>query len=96
MRLSDTIVKKIKKSIKESFGDVDSYLFGSRVDDAKVGGDIDIAIDSKSSRIEFRKKKVQFIISMMKSNLDLKIDVVKFHNNDKFLSEQIKKNAILL
>ena len=96
MRLSSRMVKTIKKSINESFGDVDTYLFGSRVDDAKAGGDIDIAVDIKSSRIEFRKKKINFLISMMKSNLDLKIDLVKFNNNDKLLSKQINNNAILL
>lgn len=96
MRLSNRIIKTIKKSIKESFGDVDTYLFGSRVDDIKVGGDIDIAVDSKSSRLEFRKQKVKFIISMMKSNLELKIDLVKFSNNDKLLSDEIQKKAILL
>ena len=35
MRLSNRIVDIIKKSVQNSFGDVDVYLFGSRVDDEK-------------------------------------------------------------
>ena len=94
MRLSNRLIEAIKRSIQESFGSVDVYLFGSRVDDSKKGGDIDIAIDTTSSKSEFRKKKVAFTISMIKQNLDLKIDIVKFKNSDKLLANQIQNNAV--
>ncbi|WP_458700338.1 nucleotidyltransferase domain-containing protein [Sulfurospirillum sp. 1307] len=94
MRLSKRIIEAIKKSAKESFGSSDVYLFGSRIDDFKVGGDIDLAVDSSDSRIEFRKKKVDFIISMMKLNMDLKFDIVKLNPRDELLANEIKKNAI--
>ena len=45
MRLSKRLKASLIKSILESFGEVDIYLFGSRTDDSKKGGDIDIAVD---------------------------------------------------
>jgi len=96
MRLSKRIFKAIKQSIDESFGSVDIYLFGSRTDDEKSGGDIDIAVDVELSRSDFRKKKVEFTIAMMKKNLDLKIDLVRFKNRDILLSSEIQKNSVLL
>lgn len=48
---------KIKEAIYNSFGDVKIYLFGSRVDDTKKGGDIDTNLDS----IKFRRRKIKFL-----------------------------------
>jgi len=97
MRLSKKLIKSIKESLKEGFGDgVKIYLFGSRTDDDKRGGDIDIAIDVELPKDEFRKKRVRFIISMLKKDIDLKIDLVKFRNDNTLFERQIKKSAILL
>ncbi len=96
MRLKQKLVQSIKNSIYASFGFVDIYLFGSRTDDNKRGGDIDIAIDTEISKKEFRKRKVRFIMEMMKQNLDLKIDLVKYRNTNSLLSEEIKSSAIKL
>jgi len=62
MRLSKRIQNIIKKAVFENFGDVKVYLFGSRTDDTKKGGDIDIAIDTQIDKEEFRKKKIQFFV----------------------------------
>jgi len=96
MRLGENLKNRIKNSIHTSFGEIDIYLFGSRVDDTKHGGDIDIAIDTKLPRAEFRKKRVKFLISLLEKNLDLKIDLVEFENRDALLNQQIKESAILL
>ena len=42
MRLSQRYIDVIKSRFKEFFNDGDIYLFGSRVDDNKKGGDIDL------------------------------------------------------
>ncbi len=43
MRLSDFEIKSIKEVAKKNFGEsVKITLFGSRVDDTKRGGDIDL------------------------------------------------------
>ena len=96
MRLKQKLVQSIKNSIYASFGFVDIYLYGSRTDDNKRGGDIDIAIDAEISKKEFRKSKVRFIMEMMKQNLDLKVDLVKYRNTNSLLAEEIKSSAIKL
>ncbi|MCG6658069.1 nucleotidyltransferase domain-containing protein [Halomonas campisalis] len=46
MRLTDTQVDAIKDAVAEVLGpDARVYLFGSRVDDSRRGGDIDLYIE---------------------------------------------------
>lgn len=94
MRLKKNIIDKIKQSVYDSFGDVNIYLFGSRTDDTKKGGDIDIAIDSNLSRLEFRKKKIKFISNLIKNNFELKVDIVDYNTKDKLLYENIRNSAL--
>lgn len=47
MRLYDQQKAFLKKRIKEQFPESRIYLFGSRTDDTKKGGDIDILLLSK-------------------------------------------------
>jgi len=94
MRLEKRIVDKLKLAVKNSFGDVKVYLFGSRVDDTKKGGDIDIAIDADVSRLEFRKMKAKFISNLIRNDFELKIDVVNYNTKDKLLHEAIRSNAL--
>jgi len=96
MRLSNRIHNIIKKNSISSFGDVNIYLFGSRTDDAKKGGDIDIAIDTNISKEEFKALKINFITSLVKLGFDLKIDVVQYKNSDKLLADEIKNTMIKL
>ncbi len=96
MRLSNRIVNQIKKSIKSSFGDTDIYLFGSRVDDEKKGGDIDIAVDTNLSKNDFKKKKIAFVTSMFRVGLDLKIDLVQYKQNDTTFFNEISKHSVKL
>jgi len=96
MRLSNRLKSYITKSILESFGEVDIYLFGSRTVDTKQGGDIDIAIDVNLSNEDFKKNKIQFILSLLKQDIDLKIDIVPYHSHDTLLNEEIRKSALKL
>ena len=73
MRLEKRIIDKLKQAVYNSFGDVNIYLFGSRIDDTKKCGDIDIAIDTNLLRLEFRKSKAKFISNLIKDNFELKI-----------------------
>lgn len=96
MRLQRNIIEKINLAIKHSFGDVKVYLFGSRVDDSKKGGDIDIAIDNHLPREEFRKMKAKFLANMTKAGFELKIDVVDYNTKDELLRSEILRNSQLL
>lgn len=59
MRLENIVLNNIKEAIYDSFGDVRIYLFGSRVDDTKKGGDIDIAIVNLNTKDELLKKQIE-------------------------------------
>lgn len=47
MRLAEYEKTSIRKSFEEFFEEGHIYLFGSRVDDTKRGGDIDLLLGSR-------------------------------------------------
>lgn len=57
MRLKPKEIQAIKKAAKKQFGaGAKIFLFGSREDDSKKGGDIDLYIETASKENLFRKK----------------------------------------
>ena len=79
MRLTQTQIKIITEKAKQHYGkEVHVYLFGSRTDDRKKGGDIDILIVA-DARGESFQKKLEFLIDLKKKLGDRKIDVVYGH-----------------
>ena len=94
MRLSKRIINILQNNITKSFGNVNIYLFGSRTDDNKKGGDIDLAIDTNLSKQEFRKKKSLFLSLLMRIDFDYKIDIVNFNTKDELLYSEIRENNI--
>jgi predicted nucleotidyltransferase len=94
MRLSKRIVEILQNNITKSFGNVNIYLFGSRTDDTKKGGDIDLAIDANISKEEFRKKKSLFLALLMRIDFDYKVDIVNFNTKDELLYKEIQQNNI--
>lgn len=64
--------------------DTDVYLFGSRVDDSKKGGDIDILIFSKENAFELSKKISTFFFM----ECEEKIDVVVMHKDNLTVGQQ--------
>jgi len=86
----------LQRSILKSFGKVDVYLFGSRVDDNQIGGDIDIAIDVCMTTEEFQQKKILFVSCLVRAGFDLKIDVVNLNTKDLLLWQEIQKSKIIL
>jgi len=55
LRLSSREIELIKNSVRSTLGDVPVYLFGSRVDENKRGGDIDLYIIAPTQNDLFRK-----------------------------------------
>jgi len=96
MRLSNKIINLLQRNIIMSFGDVNIYLYGSRTDDTKKGGDIDIAIDTDLSREDFRKKKSLFLANLIRLDFDYDVDIVNYNTNDKLLYNEIRQNNIRL
>ncbi|MCF6309148.1 MAG: nucleotidyltransferase domain-containing protein [Sulfurimonas sp.] len=94
MRLSNRLIKLIKKASIYSFGNKEVYLFGSRVDDTKKGGDIDLAIKTVMDKKEFNKQKIKFKTFLFRQGFDLKIDLVQFSDNiDAILYDEISSTG---
>ncbi len=77
MRLTDFQKTKIKEIVLSLFGsDTELYLFGSRVDDTKKGGDIDLLVKAPYSGIEAESITVKAITKIQFAIGDQKIDMV--------------------
>ena len=75
MRLTEDEISNIKNSVLSLDQHADVYLFGSRVDDARRGGDIDLLISStKLNKQDLRKIRWQFFDSFGEQKMDLVLD----------------------
>jgi len=76
MRITLAEAKDIKETASAVFGErVAVWLFGSRVDDALKGGDIDLYIELPSEDYAYTKK-LRFWCELIKRLGDQKIDIV--------------------
>ena len=89
MRLSQKYINVIKSKFEEVFDIGEIYLFGSRVDDTKKGGDIDLYLVLKEHNNLF-EKKIKFLSRVKRELGEQKIDVV--FNQDP--NRLIEKEAI--
>ena len=78
VRLSDDVIKAISKIFFKTFLPNDElWLFGSRVDESKKGGDIDLYIETNLSSYDIAVNKKIIFLSELKEEIgDQKIDVV--------------------
>ena len=72
MRLDKIQRKALRVALKNLKGDDEVFLFGSRVDDSKRGGDIDLLIYSKQPGFELSRN----ISRTFFKNCEEKIDVL--------------------
>ena len=86
MRLSKEEVSIIKDVINQYFIKPKIYLFGSRIDDTKKGGDIDLFIISKETKYESKLK----VSSKLEYLLNKPVDIV-LHKN---FSNKIEQEAL--
>lgn len=98
MRLSNKLIKQLLTLISLSYGeDVDVYLFGSRTDDLKKGGDIDLAIDSQLSNSDFKQASITFRTQLLKQGLnDLSIDLTQLSAAENLFLDEINHTKIKL
>jgi len=92
MRLTNQNREIIRNAFAEFFSDGEIFLFGSRTDDSKRGGDIDLLILSDYKR-DF-KIISNFRIALLRRLGDRKIDILNYAYGDEspFLN-LIKLNA---
>ena len=79
MRLNENDKTEIKTVTKSVFGENASVvLFGSRTEDSKKGGDIDLFITYSEtiSRDELYQLKLKFLVQLKKRIGDQKIDIL--------------------
>jgi predicted nucleotidyltransferase len=77
VRLNPTEIEAIKNCCSKVFGDeAKVYLFGSRVDDTRRGGDIDLLIEIEPSSNNHFERKLDFLVELKKLIGDQKIDVL--------------------
>ncbi len=86
MRISKEYIETFKLKFKTYFGEGELYLFGSRVDDKKKGGDIDLYLKVVNQENLF-EKKIKFLSRVKRELGEQKIDIV-FNKYENRLIEQ--------
>lgn len=90
MRLSEFEIESIKSVAGRHFGaNVQVFLFGSRTNNKKLGGDIDLFIRNPDNEIFKIRTKINFIAELILLIGEQKIDVVLDNpdsDNSKFFS----------
>lgn len=87
MRLSVKYRQVIKKYFYEFFQNGEIYLFGSRVDDTKKGGDIDLYLVLKEHTNIF-EKKLKFLSRIKRELGEQKIDIVFNTDNTRLIENE--------
>lgn len=94
MRLEKKQVKVLKDKLNTISKNARLYLFGSRVDDEKKGGDIDLLVvsDELTNR-DLRLLRIDFFKHFGEQKLDIVLDNGEFKNP---FTKHIVKKAVLL
>ena len=93
MRLSEFEIDAIKKSIYHLDPEAEIFLFGSRADDSKKGGDIDLLILSSSLTPSDKIKIKAFLFKVLEEQ---KIDITIAADTKKPFVRLALKNGVAL
>ena len=97
IRLKDEEIEIIKEVAIEIFGeDAKVYIFGSRVDLTKKGGDIDIFIETQKE--VSLNQEIEFLAKLEIKGIERSVDVlIKAKNRDnKPIFEEAKRTGVLI
>jgi predicted nucleotidyltransferase len=102
MRVNSNDIKAIRQVTSAIFGETATIrLFGSRTDDTKKGGDIDLLIQFQGnqmiSRMEIYQLKIKFLVQLKKIIGDQKIDVIidNGHQHNTFIHQVYNEGIVL-
>jgi predicted nucleotidyltransferase len=95
MRLLPEQQQAIKKYFLKFFEKGQVYLFGSRADDSKKGGDIDLYMVVPNLE-NLMQKKIDFLVAVKREIGNQKIDVVFDRGNNRLIDKIAKKEGVLL
>ncbi|MDD5228622.1 MAG: nucleotidyltransferase domain-containing protein [Methylococcales bacterium] len=98
MRLTEKQQTIIRAACEQHFSDGKCWLFGSRVDDNKRGGDIDLYIETSEADVtNVVNAKLAFLVTLTRQLGEQKIDVVVHRANSELLPiHQIAKQTGIL
>lgn len=93
MRLSEREKEIIKSIITDVFGEAKVYLFGSRLDDTKRGGDIDLFVvaQDKSGLLH---KKIKALAKLERA-LHKPVDIVVHKNFDRAIEQEAMRGELI-
>jgi Nucleotidyltransferase domain. len=97
IRLKDEEIEIIKEVAIDIFGeDAKVYIFGSRVDLTKKGGDIDIFIETQKE--VSLNQEIEFLAKLELKGIERSVDVlIKAKNRDnKPIFEEAKRTGVLI
>lgn len=95
MRLSVSEIETIVKLKNKYFGEMSKiYLFGSRVDDTKKGGDIDLYL-IPNNKEDLTSKKIDFLVNLKNIIGEQKIDLLLAKENNRLIELEAKKGIEL-
>jgi predicted nucleotidyltransferase len=83
------------RAAREAFGAQRLIVYGSRLDDARRGGDFDLAVVTSLDRSAFRQAKVRFFKYLLLRDLDLPIDLVSYHDTHGLLRQEIDRGMVI-
>ena len=97
MRIKSEHIGAIKNIAEIYFGNnAKVYLFGSRTNDKKKGGDIDIYIETEIKENVF-EKKIKMLGELHKALGEQKIDIViNNFSSDKYIFKVAREEGVLL
>lgn len=95
MRLNKHYISSIKTVFESIFYEGNIYLFGSRVDDTKKGGDIDLYIEV-TNKENLYEKKIKFLAKLKQKIQDQRIDVIFNEDSSRLIEQEARKWAIVL
>jgi predicted nucleotidyltransferase len=93
MRLPKTSIGLIKKEVQNHDPKAIIYLFGSRTDDSKKGGDIDLLILSQKITLE---KVIEIKLSLYDALGEQKIDIILAQETEKPFVKIAMREGIVL
>jgi uncharacterized protein len=96
IRLEANEIDSIKRNAHERIGSgAKVWLFGSRVDTGKKGGDMDLYIETENKE-EIFKKKIKFLARVKMEIGEQKIDVVFDENPQRLIEQEAKRCGVRL
>lgn len=96
MRLTAEERMLIKKAFLEVFQAGEIYLFGSRVDDTKRGGDIDLYLCPYQKFEDEKARRRKFLIKLDEYLGEQKIDAILAQNQNRLIEQEALRTGVAL